>query len=203
MLVGRHNLAAALALEHAEQEIADCKPFRISCGFDLQLFPEDEHDWQVRSVVNAHQDAVIGPDARTQPVLPDVERRVAKGSELILLWDGHLDTRIMYAEALTFSGYRVITAATGGQALALARAYRPDLLVLDVRLPAKLAVTGMRRLRADPDFNAPILALTAHAFREERADIFKRGFDVVLSKPCLPDVLVAAVAEALSRPRNR
>ena len=201
-LVGRHNLAAALALEHAEQEIADGNGIRISCGFDLQQFPEDEHDWQVRSIINAHQDAVIEPAAWTRPVPPDAERRIAKRAELILLWDDHRDTRIMYAEGLTFSGYRVITAANGRQALALAKAYRPDLLVLDVRLPAKLAVTGMRRLRADSDFNAPILALTAHAFREERADIFKRGFDVVLSKPCLPDALVAAVAEALSRPRK-
>ena len=201
-LVGRHNLPAALALEHAEQEIADLSAIRISCGFDLRQFPEDEHDWQVRSVINAHQDAVIERDVRARPVPPDAERRMAKQAELILLWDDYPDTRIMYAEALTFTGYRVMTAANAGQALGLAKAYRPDLLVLDVRLPGKLAVTTMRRLRADPDFNAPILALTAHAFREERAHIFKRGFDVVLSKPCLPDALVAAVAEALSRPRN-
>ncbi len=202
ILVSRHNLPAALALEHAEQEVADHSAIRISCGFDLQHFPEAEHDWQVRSVINAHQATWIQPDAWTSPVPPDAERRIANEAALILLWDDYPDTRIMYADALTFNGYRVITAADAPQAFTLAKAYKPDLLVLDVRLPAKLAVATMRRLRARPGFNAPILALTAHAFQEERADILEHGFDVVLSKPCLPDALVAAVAKALKWPRS-
>jgi CheY-like chemotaxis protein len=202
ILVGRNNLPAALAFEHAEQEVADHSAIRISCAFDLEQFPEAERDWQVRSVINAHQGTAIEPDAWPRPVPPDATRRMAKEAELILLWDDYRDTRIMYAEALTFSGYRVITAADAPQAFTLAKAYRPDLLVLDVRLPAKLAVDTMRRLKARRDFNAPILALTAHAFQEERADILEHGFDVVLSKPCLPDALVAAVAEALRRSRS-
>ncbi len=202
ILVSRHNLSAVLAFEHAEQEVADHRTIRISCGFDLQQFPEAEHDWQVRSVINAHQGASIEPHAWTSPVPPDAARRIAKEAALILLWDDYPDTRIMYAEALTFSGYRVITAADAPQAFTLARAYRPDLLVLDVRLPATLAVATMRRLKARPRFTAPIVALTAHAFHEERADILEHGFDVVLSKPCLPDALVAAVAKALERPRS-
>lgn len=201
-LVSRHNLPAALALERAEQKLADHGSTRISCVFNLHQFSEDEHDWQVRSVINAHEHAEIEPDAWTQPVPPDAERRLVNQAELILLWDDYPDTRRMYAEALTFSGYRVITAAGAREAFALATAYRPDLLVLDVRLPAKLAVTTMRKLKSSPDFKAPILALTAHAFREERAHILKRGFDVVLSKPCLPDALVAAVGDALSHRPN-
>ena len=200
-LVGRHDLPAALALERAEQEMVETSGTRICCGFDLQQFPEAEHDWQVRSVINAHQDAAIAADTQARPIAPDAAKRMATERELILLWDDHADTRIMYAEALTFSGYRVMTATDAAQAFTLATAYRPDALVLDVRLPAKLAVTTMRRLRASGDFNAPILALTAHAFRQERADIFNEGFDVVLSKPCLPDALVVAVAQSLTRNR--
>ncbi len=202
ILISRHNLPAALAFEHAEQEIADHSAIRISCGFDLQQFPETELDWQVRSVINAHQGTSIEPGAWTRPGDPGAARRIAKEPALILLWDDYPDTRIMYGEALTFSGYRVITAADAPQAFTLARAYRPDLLVLDVRLPGKLAVATMRRLKARPGFNAPILALTAHAFEQERADILDHGFDVVLSKPCLPDALVAAVVKALNRPRS-
>lgn len=197
-VVGRDNLPAALALEHAEQQMAEDSGTRISCGFDLRQFPEAEHDWQVRSVINAHQDAAIEPEAWTHPVPPNTARRRARDGELILLWDNHPDTRIMYAEALTFSGYRVITAADASQTYTLAKAYWPDALVVDPRLPAQLAATMRRKLRAAPDFTAPILALTAHAFRDERAKIFEDGFDVVLSKPCLPDVLVAAVARSLS-----
>jgi CheY-like chemotaxis protein len=202
ILVSRDNLPAALAFEHAEQEVADHSSVRISCGFDLQQFPEAEHDWQVRAVINAHQGTSIEPDTWTSSVPVDAARPVAREAPLILLWDDYPDTRIMYADALTFGGYRVITAADAPQAFTLAKAYRPDVLVLDVRLPAKLAVATMRRLKARPGFNAPILALTAHAFQTERVDILEHGFDVVLSKPCLPDALVAAVTKALEGRRN-
>jgi CheY-like chemotaxis protein len=200
LLVARDNLPAALALEYAEHEFVHQGATRISCGFGLHQFPETEHDWQVRSIINAHEDAVIEREAWSRPVPPGPARRTGNPPELILLWDDHADTRSMYAEALTFSGYRVMTAADASQAFMLGLAYRPDLLVLDVRLPAKLAVTTMRRLKAADDFKAPILALTAHAFDAERDTIFNDGFDVVLSKPCLPDALVAAVAKALDRP---
>jgi CheY-like chemotaxis protein len=200
-LVERHDLAAALALESAEQDMVERHGTRISCGFDLRQFPEAEHDWQVRSVINAHQDAAIAADTRARPIAPDPAQRTAAARELILLWDDHADTRIMYAEALTFGGYRVITAMDAAQAFTFATAYRPDALIFDVRLPANVAAATMRRLRAKRDFTAPILALTAHAFRDERADIFNKGFDVVLSKPCLPDALVAAVARSLSGSR--
>ena len=201
-LVGRDDLPAALALERVEQEIVDRGGTRICCGFALQQFPEAEQDWQVRSIINAHQDAVIAADGWTRPVAPAAAQRLAKDGELVLLWDNHSDTRNMYAEALAFSGYRVMTAGDAWQAFTLATAYRPDVLVFDLRLPAKAAVTTMRRLRATAGFTAPILALTAHALRQERADIVDEEFDAVLAKPCLPDALVAAVASSLSRRRH-
>jgi DNA-binding response OmpR family regulator len=128
---------------------------------------------------------------------------MAKDAELILLWDDHQDTRNMYAEALTFDGYRVMTAANASDALALAKAYRPALLVIAVQVPSKIGAMTMRLLRADHDFTGPILALTAHAFEAEREEISGDGFDAVLSKPCLPDTLVAAVTKALDGPPSR
>jgi CheY-like chemotaxis protein len=201
-LVARQNFPAALALEHAEQEMSERRGTRIACGFDVQQFPDIESDWQIRSTINAHQEAAIEPGAWTRPVAPDSGRRAAPEAKLVLLWDSHPDTRIMYAEALAFGGYRVMTAGDALQAFRLAKRYRPDVLVLDVRLPANRAVATMLRLRARHGFNAPILALTAHAFRQERDDILKEGFDLVLSKPCLPDALVAAIAGVLDPGRD-
>ena len=109
----------------------------------------------------------------------------------------------MYAEALTFNGYRVMTAANASDALMLAKTYRPALLVIDVRLPSKIGVVMMRVLRTDHAFSGPILALTAHAFEAEREEISGDGFDAVLSKPCMPDALVAAVTRALGCPSSR
>jgi two-component system, cell cycle response regulator DivK len=119
---------------------------------------------------------------------------------LVLLWDDHRDTRDMYAETLTFSGYRVIVADDAGDTIALAAAYRPELILMNVRLAEERAADAMRTLRTRHAFTAPILALTSHAFDAERAKISRAGFDAVLSKPCLPDELLARVAAAL-RPR--
>jgi len=44
--------------------------------------------------------------------------------------------------------------------------------------------------------------LTAHAFAAERRDLFDAGFETVLSKPCLPEALVAAVTKSLTRRRS-
>jgi CheY-like chemotaxis protein len=196
-LATHDNLPAALALEHAAEEIVHDGVTRISCGYDLHHFAHTEHDWRIRSVINAHNTIAIEPGAWSGHVRPVGQNGTTHGANLILLWDAHQDTRNMYAEALTFNGYRVITAANAAEALLLATAYRPALLVIDVRLPSKVGVKTMRALRTDHHFTGPILALTAHAFAAEREEICADGFDTVLSKPCLPDALVAAVTHAL------
>jgi two-component system, sensor histidine kinase and response regulator len=58
-------------------------------------------------------------------------------------------------------------------------------------------------LRDDPSFStAPIVALTAHAFAEERLTAMLDGFDDVIAKPCLPDELLAAVDRLLANGRQ-
>jgi CheY-like chemotaxis protein len=197
------NLPAALALEHAVDTILHESAIRISCGYDLQHLPEVEHDWRVRSVINAHNGFTLEQGAWTGHVRRNGQDRTTKDAELILLWDDYQDTRNMYAEALTFNGYRVMTAANASDTLTLATAYRPALLVIDVRLPSKVGAMMMRTLRGDHHFTGPILALTGHAFEAEREEISGDGFDAVLSKPCLPHALVAAVTDALDRPWSR
>jgi CheY-like chemotaxis protein len=199
-LAARDNLPACLALECLWTEFVQHSPTaRVCCGYDVRHFPDAEPDWPIRSVLNAHHDAQIEPGAWPGHVC-DVAKRTSQRRELILLWDDYPDTCNMYAEALTFSGYRVITAADAARALALAIAYRPDLIILDVRLPRKVGVTTMQTLRTVHSFRAPILALTAHAFSGERAEIFDAGFDGILLKPCPPHAVVAAVTQALAGP---
>lgn len=203
MLVHRDDLPGALELEHGCNDMVHVGAVRISCGYRLQHFSGDASDWGVRSVMNAHADTTVEPGAWDGRRPSDGPDRMTRRGERILLWDDYADTCNMYAEALTFCGYQVITAADAPQALALAAAYRPDVVVVDVRLPAKIGVATMHTLRTRHAFSAPILALTAHAFPAERREIFADGFDTVLSKPCLPEALVAAVTKALdgrSRP---
>jgi len=117
---------------------------------------------------------------------------------LILLVDDFKDALEMYAEYLTFKGYRVRIASTGEHAIDVARAETPALIFMDLRMPEMTGTEALGRLRADPTFkNVPIVALTAHALQDECALALFNGFDEVISKPCLPDDLAAAIERLL------
>ena len=109
----------------------------------------------------------------------------------------------MYEEDSSHRGFQVIVARNGEAAVAQARAHRPDVILLDIRMPGMTGTEAMHILRADSSFgNTPIIALTAHALDGERRLALSAGFDAVIAKPCLPDALVAAV-ECVLNDRTR
>jgi CheY-like chemotaxis protein len=119
----------------------------------------------------------------------------------VLLVDDFEDGLEMYQEYLAYRGFHVVVARSGEETIAQARLHRPDVILLDVRMPRMTGTGAVRILRADPSFvNTPIVALTAHALDDERREALDAGFDAVIVKPCLPDALVASVERIL---RNR
>jgi CheY-like chemotaxis protein len=121
----------------------------------------------------------------------------------ILLVDDFEDGLAMYEEYLTYRGFHVLVARNGEEAIAQAQLHRPDVILLDIRMPGMTGTQAMHILRADPSFvNVPIIALTAHALDDERRVALSEGFDAVIAKPCLPDALVAAVDALLSSRRQ-
>jgi DNA-binding response OmpR family regulator len=77
--------------------------------------------------------------------------------------------------------------------------HRPDVILLDLRMPGLTGTETMQILRADPSFvNTPIVALTAYALDAERRLALDAGFDQLIAKPCLPDALAEAVERILS-----
>lgn len=120
----------------------------------------------------------------------------------ILLVDDFEDGLEMYEEYLTYRGFPVIVARNGDEAIAQARRHRPDVILLDLRMPGMTGTEAMRTLRGDPSFvNTPVIALTAHALDGERRLALDAGFDEWIAKPCLPDDLVVAV-ERIFRDRR-
>lgn len=122
----------------------------------------------------------------------------------ILLVDDFEDGLAMYQEYLTYRGYQVLVARHGEEAITQARAHRPDVILLDLRLPGMTGTDVMRVLRSDPSFRrVPIIALTSHAFESERIDALAAGFDELIPKPCLPDQLALAVERILVASRRQ
>lgn len=110
------------------------------------------------------------------------------GAPIILVAEDDTDAMDIVTTMLRHAGFRVAQAATGTEALAMARELRPALLVLDVAMPGMTGWEVARRLRADAadDEGAPgprILVLTAHAFAEDRMRARELGCDGYLAKP--------------------
>ncbi len=110
---------------------------------------------------------------------------------LVLVVEDDADAREMYEVLLGGSGFRVVCADNGAKAVERAHQARPDLIVMDLSLPAVDGVEASRRLKADPATRAiPIVALTGNPVDEPDR---RAMFAAALMKPCLPDVLVAEI----------
>jgi CheY-like chemotaxis protein len=128
---------------------------------------------------------------------------VAPTREPILVVDDFADGLEMYGEFLTFHGYRVLLARNGQEAVDLARAETPALILMDLQMPMMNGVEALRLLRSDSAFSrTAIVALTAHAMTAEREEALREGFDEVIAKPCLPEDLLAAIERILASERE-
>jgi two-component system cell cycle response regulator DivK len=116
----------------------------------------------------------------------------------VLLVDDYPDAREMYGEYLEYSGYDVIEAANGMEALQRALADKPDIILMDLSLPVMDGWEATRRLKADErTANIPVVALTGHALAGTSEGAKKAGCDAFVTKPCLPEDLVHEIQRVL------
>jgi DNA-binding response OmpR family regulator len=134
--------------------------------------------------------------ARIRP--PD--QRGAEGADLVLVADDDEVVLGLIVYRLEHSGYRVITASDGEEALRLALTQRPALAVLDVMMPKLDGCEVTRELRKNPGTaTIPVILLTALAQRGDADRGFDAGASEYLSKPFSPEDLRSRVAALLAR----
>ena len=120
---------------------------------------------------------------------------------LVLLAEDFEDARDLYRDYLEFSGFAVETVGNGRDAIDQAIALQPDLILMDASMPVMDGWQATRELKDNPaTLHIPILALTAHAFDDARQQAAAVGCDGFVTKPCLPDELVARVRATLVTP---
>jgi len=118
----------------------------------------------------------------------------------VLVVDDDRRVRELLEIALTSNGFGVISAADGEEGLLRAQRERPDLVLLDVRLPKRSGLEVCDVLRNDPlDPSIPIILISALAESDHRLQGFLRGADDYLAKPFSPKELVARVRRLLAR----
>jgi two-component system phosphate regulon response regulator PhoB len=112
----------------------------------------------------------------------------------------------LLVETLTVEGFRILTAHDGDRALQLARRERPDLLLLDWKMPRRDGLEVCRALREDPDpvlRDVPIVLLTVEAGAAETAAGFAAGATDYMTKPFKALHVRARVHAWLLRHRQR
>ena len=135
--------------------------------------------------------------ARLAPAEPAAAEGARDRAVRILAIDDDADFLSYLVDALRGDGREVVTAATAEHGLAIARAERPDLILLDVFLPDRNGFDVLQALKNDPDTRAiPTLLVTVV---NEKAEGFRLGAHNYLMKPVEGGALVEAVETALAR----
>ncbi|MGW6651366.1 transcriptional regulator [Streptomyces sp. CB02130] len=116
----------------------------------------------------------------------------------ILIVDDEPAVREALGRSLAFEGYGTQVAVDGYDALAMAEAYAPDLIVLDIQMPRMDGLTAARRIRATGS-TTPILMLTARDTVGDRVTGLDAGADDYLVKPFELDELFARIRALLRR----
>jgi two-component system cell cycle response regulator DivK len=119
----------------------------------------------------------------------------------VLIADDHDHSRSAARLVLEDCGFSVIEARSGFDALVLAQASRPRVLLLDIVLPEIDGLQLTRMLRADPTMrHSAIIAVTAFTGHDYREAAFAAGCDDFVTKPVVPAHLVELVRRLARRP---
>ena len=120
----------------------------------------------------------------------------------ILICDDEPDLAALVELNLAQAGFAVEVAHCGEDALRLARAHRPDLVLLDVMLPDVSGAEVCRRLKGDPlTAQVPVVLLTARSEEPDRVRGFEAGADDYVTKPFSVRELVLRVKARLRQPK--
>ena len=126
-----------------------------------------------------------------------------RGTDVVLVVDDSSDVRRFARVSLAASGFEVLEAAQGDEAITMARRLRPACLVLDVSMPGLSGFEVCRTLRADPSTaGCTVVMLTANASADDKVKAFSAGADDYMVKPFAPRDIASRVRSAINRRRQ-
>jgi CheY-like chemotaxis protein len=120
----------------------------------------------------------------------------------ILYVEDNEDNIYVVKNRFTRAGFTILVATDGEQGVAMAATERPDLILMDLRLPVLDGWEATRRIKAQPETqHIPIIALTAHAMSGDREKALAAGCDDFDTKPVEMPRLLEKVRALLPKGR--
>lgn len=121
-------------------------------------------------------------------------------SHTVLLIEDNPQNRYLATFLLEHHGFRVVSAADGVTAIAMAALEPPDLVLLDIQLPLMDGYEVARQLRRlERIATVPIVAVTSYAMAGDREKAFEAGCNGYVEKPINPDTFVSEIERFLPR----
>ena len=118
----------------------------------------------------------------------------------ILIAEDEPDIRELVTFMLKFAGYEVVAASNGEDAVRTASRERPDLVLMDVRMPRMTGYDACRMMKANPNLrDVPVVFLSAKGQESEIQSGLEAGAEAYLLKPFSPAELTNRVRGILSR----
>jgi len=125
------------------------------------------------------------------------------GRRILVAEDNEINLS-MLLDVLKIHGYDVVGAKNGAEAVELAMKHKPDLILMDIRMPVMGGLTATRKLRSMPEFaNIPIVALTANTSTDDEAAQTAFGCTEHLAKPFRIDELFELLNKYLKDKENQ
>ena len=134
------------------------------------------------------------------PPTDELGTPAARARPLILIVEDQGELRQLYAQQLAISGFDVIEAVNGQDAITHSASHVPDVVLMDLSLPVVDGWEATRRLKTDArTAHIPVVALTAHDGSGELERATQAGCDWFVPKPCTPHALITEVRRVLTR----
>ena len=117
---------------------------------------------------------------------------------ILIVEDNALNMRL-FRDILQASGYRTLESSDGADVLTLAEKHRPDLILMDIRLPKVSGLDITKELKRTGSLrHIPVLAVTASAIKGDRERLLEGGCDGFIAKPIVLPSFLATVEELLA-----
>lgn len=118
--------------------------------------------------------------------------------QTVLLVEDTEDNRFMMRRLLEMTGYRVVEAMNGEEAVKLAKTESPNLILMDLSLPVIDGLAATRLIRKLPEFEStPIIAVSAHDTTDFQSEAIEAGCNTYVTKPIDFNELEQLIAKLL------
>ncbi|WP_243368281.1 response regulator [Microvirga solisilvae] len=112
---------------------------------------------------------------------------------VLIVEDNELNMKL-FNDLLEANGYATLKTSHGIEAMELARAHKPDLILMDIQLPEVSGLEVTRWLKADEELKSiPVIAITAFAMKGDEERIREGGCEAYMSKPISVSKFIATV----------